>query len=145
METAGVRYCQTESEHHYQSIGVWNCSHREDKGRQQWKDFLQSGAAPVPRGPDWGLSAVGKGAKCPQEQGPFYGSLPILLSPPEPKGTCCLWEQMLRSCLQIWACKSFGHAHVPLSRAQEALPGPANQDCLSANLGLKLIVLVLPV
>ena len=95
--------------------------------------------------PGW-QCCLGKGAKCPQEQEPLcYGFFPILLSPPEPRGARCLWEQTLCSCLQIRACKSFRHAHVLLSGAWEVLPGPTNQVCFPPRLGLKLIVLVLPV
>ena len=90
---------------------------------------------------------LGKGPRVLRNRDPLRYTRPVLISPPKPRGACCLWE---RTDLTTVLCRP-GHANpsdMLMSRLAEHRTcslDPANQDCLSASLSLKLIVLVLPI
>lgn len=154
METAGVCYCQTEFEHHYQSIGLWNHSQQEHT-RRCFLTTVGSGGRTTCK---WGCPCPQRaslGPRCGWERGRGSSGTgthlcytrPLLLNPPKPRGACCLWEG---ANLAPVLCGP-GHANpsdTPMSclaKHRTLSLDSANQDCLSASLGLKLIVLVLPV
>lgn len=150
METAGVRYCQTECERRSQPPGLcrgpsWDTAD-SDKGGQRWSGCLQSGTAPAPRGPGQGDSVVGKGAVSPGTELLLLWLSPILLSPPEPRGACCLWEQT-----SLVQCCRFGRANPSdmrrscLAERKRCSLDQLTRTAFPPSLGPKLIVLVLPV